>query len=264
VTLQPRVPRTFTIQYSGPPNNVPGSFQGIVLANAVGSSGQLAVTPYAFVNLKIGGGPVAAPQFVIDGTPGDYVAFPAFSGDDDSNRPGRDVTIRNSGSSPMELAAEVGPDVWLIPENSWNSQPLAAGASRTFKLLTQRQFAPRGSPLPRYTYFTVRTKDGASSRLLVQDNDRIAVSGGRATSLDVSARSFIVADAANRLRLTNNGGDSVQVELIFTPSGADGFDASAVKRAVIVVPPNDVVTLVDPVVQVFGAAAAYLLLTVRT
>ncbi|MDQ6799521.1 MAG: hypothetical protein M3041_01650, partial [Acidobacteriota bacterium] len=252
ITLQPRTPKTFTIQYSGPPNNVAGSYQGVIFA--VGVTQQLAVTPYAFVNLKIGGGPAAAPQFVIDGTPGDYVAFPGFSGDDDSNRAGRDVTIRNNSSSPMELAAEVGPDVWLIPENGWNSQPLAAAASRTFKLFTRRPFAASGSPLPRYTYFTVRTKDGASSRLLVQDNDRIAVSGGRTSSLDVSARSFIVPDAVNRLRLTNNGGDSVQAELIFTPSGADGFDTTAVRRAVIVVPPNDVVTLTDPVVQVFGAA----------
>jgi sugar lactone lactonase YvrE len=253
LTLQPRTPRTFTIQYSGPPNNVSGSFQGVIFATAVGAGGPLAVTPYAFVNLKIGGSPAVAPQFVIDGTPGDYAAFPAFSGDDDSNRPGRDITIRNSGTSPMELAAEVGPDVWLIPESSWNSQPLAAGASRTFKLFTRRPFAASGSPLPRYTYFTVRTKDGASSRLLVQDNDRIAISGGRSSALDVSARSFIVADAVNRLRLTNTGGDSVQVELIFTPAGADGFDPSAVKRAVVVVPPNDVVTFVDPVGQLFGA-----------
>ena len=259
VTLQPRVPRTFTIQYSGPPNNVAGSYQGVIFA--VGVTQQLAVTPYAFVNLKVGGGPAAAPQFIIDGTPSDYVAFPAFSGDDDSNRPGRDVTIRNPSSSPMELmelAAEVGPDVWLIPEKDWNSQPIAGGASRTFKLLTQRPFAASGSPLPRYTYFTVRTKDGSSSRLLGQDNDRIAVNGGRSTALDVSTRSFIVPDAVSRLRLTNNGGDSVQAELIFTPSGADGFDANAVKRAVIVVPPNDVVTLTNPVVQVFGLTAGTL------
>ncbi|HEY8183996.1 MAG TPA: hypothetical protein VII32_17255 [Thermoanaerobaculia bacterium] len=253
ITLQPRTPRTFTIQYSGPPNNTAASYQGVIFA--VGVTQQLAVTPYAFVNLKVGGGPAAAPQFVIDGTPGNYVAFPGFSGDDDSNRAGRDITIRNNSTSPMELAAEVGPDVWLIPENGWNSQPLAAGTSRTFKLLTRRPFAANGSPLPRYTYFTVRTKDGASSRLLVQDNDRIAVSGGRTSSLEVSARSFIVPDAVNRLRLTNNGGDSVQAELIFTPSGADGFDVAAVKRAVILVPPNDVVTLTDPVVQVFGVAA---------
>jgi hypothetical protein len=230
---------------------------------AVGVTQQLAVTPYAFVNLKVGGGPAAAPQFVIDGTPSDYAAFPAFSGDDDSNRAGRDVTIRNNSTSPMELAAEVGPDVWLTPENGWNSQPLAAGTTRTFKLFTRRPFAASGSPLPRYTYFTVRTKDGASSRLLVQDNDRIAVTSGRATSLDVSARSFIIPEvisqtisggrAATRVRLTNTGGDSVQAEMVFTPNGADGFDATAVKRGVVVVPPNDVVTLTDPLAQIFSA-----------
>jgi hypothetical protein len=262
ITVEPRVPRTFTLRYSGPPNDVAASYQGVVYA--LGVVQPLVVTPFAFVNLKVGGGPAPAPQFVIDGTPSDYVAFPAFTGDDDSNRSGRDVSIRNSGTSPMELGAEVGPDVWLIPENGWNSQPLAAGASRTFKLFTRRPFAPSGSPLPRYTYFTVRTKDGASARLLVQDNDRVAVSGGRATSLDVSARTFIVPEATSqsisggravtRVRLTNSGGDSVQVELIFTPTNADGFDATAVKRAVVVVPPNDVVTLTDPLAQIFTAS----------
>ena len=79
---------------------------------------------------------------------------------------------------------------------------------------------------------------------LVQDNERVVVSSGRATSLDVSARTFIVPEvtsqpisfgrAVTRLRLTNSGGDSVQVELVFTPAGADGFDANAVKRAVVV------------------------------
>ncbi len=253
VTLQPRVPRTFTIQYSGPPNDTAGSYQGVIFA--VGVTQPLPVTPYAFVNLKVGGGPAVAPQFVVDGAPGEYAAFPGFSGDDDSNRPAREISIRNPGTAPVELAAEIGPEVWLVPENGWNAQPLAAGATRTVKLFTRRPFAPSGSPLPRYTYFTVRTKDGATARLLVQDNDLLAVSSGRATALEVGARSFIVPDAVNRLRLTNNGGDSVQAEMIFTPSGADGFDAAAVKRAVVLVPPNDVVTFTDPIVQVFGAAA---------
>jgi sugar lactone lactonase YvrE len=262
VTLQPRTPRTFTIDYSGPRNDVAGSYQGVIFA--VGVTQQLAVTPYAFVNLKVGGGPAVAPQFLVNNAPTEFVAFPGFSGDDDSNRAPLEVIIQNPGTTPMELGAEIGPDVWLVPENGWNSQPLAAGASRSIRLFTRRPFAPTGSPLPRYTYFTVRTKDGATARLLVQDNDRVSVSTGRATSLDVAARSFIVPETVSqtvnsvrsvtRLRLSNSGGDSVQVELIFTPTDADGFDAGLVKRAVIVAPPNDVVTLTDPLVQVFGAA----------
>ena len=70
----------------------PDSFADLSLAivKLIGLTQQLAVTPYAFVNLKVGGGPATAPQFIIDGTASDYVAFPAFSGDDDSNRPGRE------------------------------------------------------------------------------------------------------------------------------------------------------------------------------
>ena len=259
VTLEPRKPRTFTIKFGGPPSNVAGSYQAVVFVASTGTG--LAVTPYTFVNLKVGGGVSVAPQFIVDGLPSDYAAFNGFSGDD-ATRPARQVTIRNPGTSTMDLAAEIGPEAWLVPENGWNA-PLAAGASRTINLFTRRTLAPNGSALPRYTYFTVRTKDGTSARLLVQDNDGIAVSAGRTTSLDSSARSFIVPEVISgtssgghrtvtRIRLTNLGGDSVQAELLFTPSGSDGFDASSAQRVVIVVPANDVVTITDPAVQLFG------------
>ncbi|HYM59935.1 MAG TPA: hypothetical protein VEZ11_03465, partial [Thermoanaerobaculia bacterium] len=262
VTLAPRVPRTFEVHYSGPPNNSSGSYQGVIFVAATGSG--LTVTPYAFVNLKVGGGAAAAPQFTAGGVATDYVAFPGLAGDDTGRAP-LAVTIRNNGSTPMELGAEIGPEVWLVPESGWNSTPLAPGASRTVNLLTRRNLAPNGSPLPRYTYFTVRTRDNATARLLVQDNDQPAVTSGRTIRLDAGTRSFIVPEIVSRttsggvplvsrVRLTNIGGDAVQTELIFTPSGADGFDSTAVKRSVVVVPPNDVVTLTDPLVQLFRLA----------
>jgi hypothetical protein len=262
VTLQPRTPRTFTILYSGPPSDVAGAYQGVIFVAATGKG--LASTPYAFVNLKVGGGAAAKPQFLVDNAPSDYAAFGGFSGDDADRAP-LTITIKNSGATPMQLGAEIGPEVWLAPEAGWNAAPLDPGASRNVKLFTRRALAPSGSPLPRYTYFTVRTKDGQSARLLVQDNDRVAVAAGRTTALDVVARSFIVPEVVSRtsargnrvvsrLTLSNLGGDAVQAELTFTPSGRDGFDATTVKRVVIVVPPNDVVTLTDPLVQLFAAA----------
>jgi sugar lactone lactonase YvrE len=262
VTLEPRKPRTFTIRFSGPPSNLEKSYQAVIFVASTGTG--LAVTPYTFVNLKVGGGVASAPQFIVDGLPSDYAAFSGFSGDDTTRSP-RQVTIHNPGTSTMDLAAEIGPEAWLVPENGWNA-PLAPGASRTINLSTRRTLAPNGSALPRYTYFTVRTKDGASSRLLVQDNDGIAVNAGRSTSLDVNARSFIVPEVVSgtsagghrtvtRMRLTNLGGDSVQAELLFTPTGSDGFDASSVQRVVLVVPPNDVVTITDPAQQLFGRTA---------
>ena len=259
VTLEPRQPRTFTIRFSGPPSNVAGSYQAVVFVASTGTG--LAVTPYTFVNLKVGGGAAVAPEFVVDGLPSDYAAFNGFSGDD-ATRPARQVTIHNPGTTSMDLAAEIGPEAWLVPENGWNA-PLAAGASRAINLFTRRTLAPNGSALPRYTYFTVRTRDGASARLLVQDNDGVAVSAGRTTSLDINARSFIVPEVVSntsagghrivtRMRLTNLGGDSVQAELLFTPAGRDGFDSTAAQRVVVVVPANDVVTITDPAVQLFG------------
>ena len=263
VTLEPRRPRTFEIRFSGPPNNVAATYQGIIF---IASTGQgLAVTPYAFVNLKIGGGVGATPQFIVNGVPTEYVAFPGHSGDD-TNRPPISIGIRNPGTTDMSLAAEIGPEVWLVPETGWNATPLPAGATRTVNLSTRRSRAPNGSALPRYTYFTVRTRDGQSARLLVQDNEAPAVSAGRTTRLESTTRSFIVSDVvsrigsqsrrvATRLRLSNVGSDAVQTELIFTPTGADGFDATQVKRAVVLVPANDVVSLTDPLAQVFGVAA---------
>jgi sugar lactone lactonase YvrE len=262
VTLEPRKPKTFTIRFGGPPNNIPQSYQAVIFVASTGAG--LALTPYTFVNLKVGGGTAAAPQFEVDGVPSDYAAFKGFSGDD-TTRPPLQVTIRNPGSSTMDLAAEIGPEAWLVPETGWNA-PLAPNSARTVNLLTRRTLAPNGSALPRYTYFTVRTKEGASARLLVQDNDGIAINAGRTTNIDVSGRSFIVPEVVSttsagghrrftRMRLTNLGGDSVQAEVIYTPSGSDGFDASAVQRAVVVVPANDVVTITNPAEQLFGRTA---------
>lgn len=260
VTLQPRVPRVFDLQYSGPPNDVDASYQGVIFVASTGEG--LPVTPYAFLNLKIGGSAAPAPEILVDGVRSEYAAFAPLAGDD-TNRAPLPITIRNGGTSPMDLAAEIGPEVWLTLEAGWNATPLAPGASRTVNLFTRRGRAPNGSALPRYTYLTLRTRDGASSRMLVQDNDDISVSAGRTIRLDPAERSVIVPDAVSRLdggvltastiRLSNIGSEKVQADLIFTPSGTDGFDA-AVRRAVIVVPANDVVTITDPVSQLFHMA----------
>lgn len=259
-TLEPHTPKTFEIRYAGPANDRSASYQGVIFLAATGAG--LSVTPYAFVNLKIGGGPAVAPKFFVDGVSAEYASFRGFPGDDDTVRPPRTITITNPGSTPMDLAAEIGPEVWLAPEANWNSTALLPGESRNVKLFTRRSRSLNGSPLPRYTYFTVRTRDGASARLLVQDNDDLPVSAGRTTRLDLATRSFIEPEVvsrnlsggivlATRLRLSNVGGESVQTEVIFTPSGADGFDAAAVKRTTVVLPPNDLVTLTDPLQQLF-------------
>jgi hypothetical protein len=257
-TLQPHQPHPFTIRYSGPSNAVAASYQGVVFVAAIGTT--LPVTPYAFVNLKIGGEPATAPQFIVDGAPADYAAFPAFGGDD-TNRPPLQIGVRNNGSSPMDVAFEIGPELWLTTDATWNATTIPPNATRPVSLFTRRSRAPNGSALPRYTYLTVRTKDGGAARLLVQDNDDIAVTNGRPARLDAGVRSFIVPDVesrqgisgilATRLRLSNVGSDAVQAQLIFTPAGTDGFDPQAIRRVTASVPANDVVTFTDPAVQVF-------------
>jgi sugar lactone lactonase YvrE len=262
VTLDPRTPRSFDIQFSGPPNDRSGAYQGIVFVAATGQG--LAITPYAFVNLKVGGGTTSRPVFLSNGAPTEYAFFPGFAGDDTNRPPITTMSIRNDGTAPMELGAEIGPEVWLVPEKDWNVTPIPAGASRPVRLTTQRSRAPNGSALPRYTYFTVRSKNGETARLLVQDNDAVRTGVGRSSLLDPGSRSYIVpgvtsraaggATVMSRVRLTNVGSERLQTDLFFTPAGTDGFDAALVKRATVVVPPNDVVTLTDPLVQVFGLA----------
>jgi sugar lactone lactonase YvrE len=262
VTLQPHVPHAFELRYAGPRNDVALSYEGVVFVAATGKP--LSVTPYAFVNLKVGGAAAARPEFRLNGSPTDYAAFSAFdAAGDDAQRTPLTITIANNGTTPMELAAEIGPEVWLATEDGWNDTPLPAGASRAVKLNTRRGRAPNGSALPRYTYFTVRTKDGASARLLVQDNDTLTVSNGRGTRLAADDPSLIVPEVVSRLSprgttvvsrlwITNIGGDAVRAELTFTPERTDGFLAASVRRATVVVPPNDVATLTDPLVQIFG------------
>jgi sugar lactone lactonase YvrE len=261
ITLEPHKPHAFTIRYSGPSNTVPASYQGVVFVAAIGAA--LPVTPYAFVNLKVGGTPSSAPQFIVDGVASDYASFPALSGDD-SNRATLQIGVRNNGSSAMDVAFEIGPELWLTTDATWNATTIPPNATRTVNLSTRRSRAPNGSALPRYTYLTVRTRDGGAARLLVQDNDEIAVSNGRPARLDAGVRSFIVPEVssrqgtrgvvATRLRLSNVGSDAVQAQLIFTPAAADGFDPQAVRRVTVPVPANDVVTLTDPIVQVFKLA----------
>ena len=122
-------------------------------------------------------------MFLTNGAPTEYTFFAGFTGDD-TNRPPMTVSIRNDGTAPMELGAEIGPEVWLVPEAGWNTSPIPAGASRSIRLTTQRNRAPNGSALPRYTYFTVRSKNGETARLLVQDNDSLPTSFGRTSLLD--------------------------------------------------------------------------------
>jgi len=263
VTLQPHTPHRFEIRYSGPRNDLAASYEGVIFAAATGKP--LAVTPYAFVNLKVGGSGSTPPQFRIAGAPADYAAFAPFAANgDDTQRTPLAVTITNPGSTPMELGAEIGPEVWLVPESGWNASPLAPNSSRTINLNTRRGRAPGGSALPRYTYFTVRSKDGGSARLLVQDNDTLSVTNGRSSRLDSSDSTLIVPEVVSRLSgsgtpvvsrmwITNIGGEAVQVELTYTPQAADGFDAAQVRRAIVVVPPNDVATLTDPLAQIFNA-----------
>jgi len=256
--LLPRQPKEMELRFSGPLSDVAGSYQGIIFLAALGRG--LAITPYAFVSLRVGGEETATPQFRISGSPTEYAFFPGFGGDD-ATRPPISVDIHNPGTTPMELGGEIGPELWLVPETGWNAIAIPPGGTRTVRLFTRRNRAPNGSALPRYTYFRVRTRSGQTARLLVQDNDVPQTAYGRGAALDPATRSMIVSDITSGtssrsiLRVSNLSSDAVQVELFFTPRGADGFDGSLVRRATLVVPANDVVVSRDPLLQLWGLTA---------
>lgn len=266
LTLERRTPRTLEIRFfSGPPNNQPGAYQGVIFATAQ----QLTITPYAFINLKVGSSATTQPpQFLVGGLLTEYTFFPGFPNDPnnldhDAFRSPISVEIRNPNSTAMELGAEIGPEVWLLPDAGWNATAISANSSRTILFRTKRRQAPSsGSALPRYTYFTVRSRTGETARLLVQDNDLTQQTSGR-TALDPAVRSYVIplvaregplanASSFSSVRLSNIGSERIDAELIFTPLDGDGFDSAAVKRAIVVVPANDVVALTDPLGQLFG------------
>ena len=265
VTLEPRRPKAFDVVFTGVGTDRAETYQGVVYCTAAASN--LAVTPFAFVTLRVaadGALATESPEILSGAARAERIDFPPFAGDDTA-RPPVTVTIRNPGSSPMELVEEIGPEAWLAAERGWNATPLPAGASRSVKLTTQREKAPGGSGFPRYTYFGVRARGGGFARVLVVDNDLVAVGRGRGALAGRSVRSRIVPSVVNgtsalgnvfvsRLDLTNAGTESVAAELVFTPAGADGFDADAVRRAVVDVRPNDVLRLEDPLGGLFGLA----------
>ena len=265
VTLEPRRPKALDVVFGGVATDHAETYQGVVYCTAATSS--LAVTPFAFVTLRVASDGLlatASPEILSGTGRTDRVDFPPFAGDDGS-RPPVLVTVRNPGTSPMELVEEIGPETWLSAERGWNATPLPGGASRTVKLTTQREKAPGGSGFPRYTYFGVRARGGGFARVLVVDNDLVAVASGRGPLLARNVRSRIVPAVVNgpsllgnlfvsRLDLTNAGTEPVEAELVFTPAGADGFDADAVRRAAVDVRPNDVLRLEDPLGGLFGLA----------
>jgi sugar lactone lactonase YvrE len=255
ITLEPRRPKGLDVHFSGPANDQSASYQGVILVTSTGLP--LAFTPRAYVNLKVGADANAvAPSVLVNGLVSEFAWFPPVTGDD-SGRPAIEVDLQNIGSVPMDVAGEIGPEGWLKMEKDWNTLPVPASAFRTLLLSTQRMAALPGSALPRYTYLTVRNKAGAAARLLVEDSGGITNTTGRSAPLGAGEMSVLVPYVASgtAVFVTNSGSDPVPVDLVYTPEGSDGFDAATVLRASIVIPPNDVVSLTDPLVQIFGKSS---------
>lgn len=266
ITLKPRQPRKVEIIYSVPAGldvTKPQSLEALIyLTGKDAAENKLEVLPYAFVNVKVGDQDAgAAPQFIIgtDPTPVEYHSFPGYSGD--SSAEPLKINIHNPGTTPMELGYEIGPELWLQTVPGWNSGPIPPGGKVEVLLRTDRQMALPGSHLPRYSYLKLRTKQGKTARLLVQDNDKSSITSSRSV-LARGDLSFIVPSVersvstngntfTSRLRLSNSGNAEVKATLCFTPTQKDGFSAD-VRVADLLVPPADLVNLTDPLKQVFG------------
>ncbi|MBL8113015.1 MAG: hypothetical protein JNK60_09035, partial [Acidobacteria bacterium] len=263
VTLQPRTPQTFGVRFTGPSGT--SAWDGSVSVVARAGRPRLPVTPGATVSLVTGSAAGdAAARFSINGIATEALAFPGLSGDD-ALRPPLEVTVENPGSQPVSFAYEIGPELWLEAEAGWNATPVPPGGRRTVRLFTRRSRAPEGASFPRETFLTLRTPGGATSRLLVRDNDAPAVQALR-SPLPTSAISYIVPSVVNAIsalgntfvstvQLTNAGGEGLATELVFTPQGASGWDAALVKRVKLDVPAHGSVRLRDPLGSLFLLAA---------
>ena len=143
VVLEPRKPKTLEVRFSGVGTEKAGTYQGLVVVSAIGTS--LPVTPYAFVNLKVGGTEGVAPKFRFRRVGTEYSFFPGHAGDD-AERSSIEIEVVNPKATPMELDAQIGPEVWLEPEANWNATPIPPGMTRVVKLATKRNRAPTISP----------------------------------------------------------------------------------------------------------------------
>lgn len=277
VTLGPGEAKTFSIDFYSSFVNTPGTYQGLLTIESAGTIPDYPY-PWALVNLTVAPKPVAsrkpapdadepAPVFETE-----FVSFQAT--EPGSDPPPMTISVTNTRSTDLAIAAETGPDGWLVPSPGWNALPLRPGEKRTFQVSSRRIQGQAGGVLPRYAFLTVRTQDGKSSRVQFQDLDD--KSGGACdvrTALLAESSSLIVPSVVSadyqvggrrvvfvsKLLISNIGRDAVTVDIYFTRddgSGTSGFDCTKVKKATLAIPGSDALILTDPLAKLFGYGPA--------
>jgi len=268
--------RILYAQFTGIPKDQAGRYEGLLsLVSADPASG--VAYPQVALSLRITDGRAGAavpesspPLFLVDGRPVESVRFETAAVG--AAPEPLTIDLKNPGSAPLDLAADIAPDPWVSVEAAdgtlWNASPIAPGAVRAIRLVAQRSRGDSGGAFPRTTYVTFRTGDGRSSRLAVEDTGppNGGPCPGRA-ALRPGETSLIVPSVVNavgrggvrfvsRLLVTNLGADPAQADLYFTSDsgepGTNGYDCAQVRFASVVVPPGDVLAWSDPVGQLFG------------
>ena len=167
-----------------------GTYQGLVVVSAPGAG--LAVTPYAFVNLKVGGAATAVPA--VPRRRARRPSTPSSRALGGTTTPGgrrSPSTSTTPGRPRWSSAPRSGPRSGSSPEAGWNATPIPPGASRTVRPSRRTAAAPRTARRCRATP-TSRSgrRRGRRRRLLVQDNDAVAAGPGR-TSLARAGRPLL-------------------------------------------------------------------------
>ena len=289
VSLRAGEVRIYFLQLSGVPTDKPASYEGLLSLNSADPTDTTAY-PLAPVSLRITeqkpGDPnpvTAAPVILKDGQPIDSIAFaPAPESQAPSDVP---IDIRNPGTSPLDLVADALPDPWVTVvdekgEAGWNASPIPPGATRSVRLRAQRLRGAAAGSFPRFTYLTLRTVDGKSTRLLVTDSETIAAGPCRGRSALLPAESSLIVPSivnapamgggryVSRLLVTNLGSDPVQADLYYTPDSGDpatdGYDCTKVLQASLLIPGGDVAALTDPASHLFGLESSSGSLEIRS
>lgn len=181
-----------------------------------------------------------------------------------------DVTVRNVGTRYARLRPSISPGgSWLSVSGDFATS-LPPGGTRVFRLEVDRgRRTTEESVPPLVTVFRLENADGppeegVSFRVFDEEVTPSSVGGSR-PGLAAGRTSLFIGSAVSAVGagavfvsdgwIRNRGPDPADVELYFTPNGADGISDWSVRKAAVTVPPYGTRRLADFLPSLFEATS---------